>query len=371
MSDATAHLDAAKPPRDGEALDEEKLIAWLRGLDGDVASFDALSVKQYPSGHSNLTYELTLTAGDTTRALVLRRPPFGNKVKSAHDMGREFRILAAIHGALPKAPKPVAHCDDESVLGAPFYVMEKLTGVILRRKLPAGLTLGAAELGALGHAFVDTLAEIHEVDYTAVGLDTLGKPEGYVERQVSGWSKRYEDAKTDDIPAMIELATWLRASMPKESGAGLIHNDFKYDNLVLAPEGLGQGGSARVIGVLDWEMSTIGDPLMDLGTALAYWVEAGDPAPFQTYTFGPTNLPGGPTRRDVLALYDARRPGVVPDDMRFYYAFAIFKNAVVAQQIYRRFKLGLTSDERFGAMIFAVQMLASMGLETTLGRGLE
>lgn len=365
-----APLDASKAPREGERLDEEKLAAWLRAQPA-LAAFDELHVTQFPSGHSNLTYELGLRGTDgVTRSYVLRRPPFGNKVKSAHDMGREVRILGSIHDVFPKAPRPVAYCEDEAVLGAPFYVMEKLTGVILRRKLPQGLALGEAELGSLGRAFVDTLAEIHEIDYAAAGLGSLGKPEGYVERQVTGWAKRYEDAKTDDIPPMVELAAWLASNMPKESAAALIHNDFKYDNLVIAADSLAPGEDARVIGVLDWEMSTIGDPLMDLGTALAYWVEATDPGPFQTYTFGPTNLPGGPTRRDILKLYDARRPGIVPDDMRFYYAFAIFKNAVVAQQIYRRFKLGLTTDERFGAMIFAVQMLASMGLETTRGQGL-
>ena len=366
MSAESAWLDQAKPVRAGETFDLERLGDFIRAK--LLPELSKLEVKQFPSGHSNLTYliEAQTPAGPTVE-YVLRRPPLGNKVKSAHDMGREFTILSAIRPAFSKVPAPLAHCEDEAILGAPFYLMERLSGMVLRRKLPAQLSLEPARLHALAGAFIETFAEIHELPYERLGLATLGRPEGYVERQVLGWAKRYEDAKTDDIPAMIELATWLTANQPKHSAAALIHNDFKYDNLLFDPASFESNTTVEVRGVLDWEMSTIGDPLMDLGTALAYWITASDPAPFQTYTFGPTNLPGGPTREELLALYDKRRPGLVPDDMRFYYIFALFKNAVVAQQIYRRFKLGLTQDERFGMMIFAVGMLASTGLEATSG----
>jgi aminoglycoside phosphotransferase (APT) family kinase protein len=289
---------------------------------------------------------------------VLRRPPFGNKVKTAHDMGREARILSAISPLYPKAPKPIAVCEDESILGAPFYVMERIRGVVLRRKLPSGIDASPNVLAALAESFVDALVELHELplekDGAATPIAALGKPEGYVERQVTGWTKRYFDSKTDDIPDVERTADWLAKNLPSGARAAMIHNDFKYDNVVLDPSHL-----PRIVGVLDWEMATLGDPLMDLGTTLAYWVQANDPAPLQTYTFGPTNLSGSPTRRELLSMYAARRPGVVPDDMRFYYVFALFKNAVVAQQIYARFKRGATQDERFAAMIFAVGILGN------------
>lgn len=349
----TTPIDPSKPIRKGEELDLPKLTEFLsRALDESVRE---LAVDQFPSGHSNLTYRVTLHRTDgTERELVLRRPPFGNRVKSAHDMGREVRMLTALAPHYPMAPKPIASCEDESVLGAPFYVMDRIRGVILRKKTPEGVNLSPDVLARLADSFIDALALLHELPLEGTGLAALGKPEGYVERQVTGWAKRYEDAKTDDIPDVERTAKWLLDNLPASSRAAVIHNDFKYDNLVLDPSDL-----TKIIGVLDWEMSTLGDPLMDLGTSLAYWVEASDPAPIQSYTFGPTNLPGNPTRQELLAKYAAKRPGVVPEDMRFYYVFALFKNAVVAQQIYARYHRGATTDERFAMMIFAVRILGA------------
>ncbi|MBL8741766.1 MAG: phosphotransferase family protein, partial [Myxococcales bacterium] len=348
-ADVRSSIDASTKTRAGEELALEPLRRCLAGAWGEDAVHE-IEVEQFPSGHSNLTYLLRVTARDgASRELVLRRPPFGNRVKTAHDMGREHRLLSALHPSFDKAPRPVFFSEDESILGAPFYLMERIPGVILRRKPPAGLTLDEATLATLADRFIDTLVELHELPYEKVGLGDFGKPNGYVERQVSGWTKRYLDAKTDEIPEIERVAEWLAKHKPASSGASLIHNDFKDDNLVLDPADL-----TRVIGVLDWEMATIGDPMMDLATALAYWIQADDPAPLQTYTFGPTNLPGSPTRREMLAKYAARRPGSVPSDMRFYNAFALFKNAVVAQQIYARWKRGATKDPRFEMMIFAV-----------------
>lgn len=349
-----ASVDSPGQVRKGEELDTDRLSQWLASTLGDAAA-GGVEVEQFPSGHSNLTYLVRmLDAAGATRELVLRRPPFGNKVKSAHDMGREHRLLSVLHAHFAKAPRVVASCDDESVLGAPFYLMERLSGVILRRKLVDGVELTPRTLTTLADSFIDTLIELHELPFEAIGLGSFGKPVGYVERQVTGWTKRYFDAKTDDIPDIERVATWLSGNQPKTYGASLIHNDFKYDNLVLDPHDL-----TRIVGVLDWEMSTVGDPMMDLATALAYWIQADDPAPLQTYTFGPTNVAGSPSRQALLEAYAKRRPGSVPDDMRFYYAFALFKNAVVAQQIYARFKRGATSDPRFAMMIFGVQMLAA------------
>jgi aminoglycoside phosphotransferase (APT) family kinase protein len=369
--DRAALVDAPRAVRSGEELDAEKLCTFLKA--GPIPDAHAVEIEQFPSGHSNLTYLVRVHGSDgRTSELVLRRPPFGNRVRSAHDMGRENTILSALHPIWPKVPRPVAYTEDESVIGAPFYLMERVRGTILRKKLPADFAPTPAKLAALARSAVETLVEIHALDWEKTPLAKIGKPEGYVERQVTGWAKRYEDAKTEEIPAMGELAAWLTKNLPTQRAAALIHNDFKYDNLVFDTEAMVAPDASRVPirGVLDWEMATIGDPLMDLGTVLSYWVEAGDPAPFQTYTFGPTNVDGGPTRRDLLRLYDELRPGTVPDDMHFYYTFALFKNAVVAQQIYKRWALGLTKDERFAAMIWGVKMLAEFGLEASRSPGM-
>ena len=346
-------LDRAAPPREGEGLDTQKLSAFLSehaGLDGPI------EVGQFPKGHSNLTY--LLKVGD--RELVLRRPPFGSKVKTAHDMGREHRILSALHGHYP-APRPIAMCDDESVLGAKFYVMERISGVILRKDFPPGATPSPDEVRRIHTSLVDRLAELHAVDVVKVGLGDLGKPEGYVERQVSGWTKRYEGSQTDDIAVVTDVAKYLAANLPKESGAALIHNDFKLDNVVLDPDDLG-----RVIGVLDWEMSTLGDPLMDLGTSVGYWLEAGDDAAMQMIRWAPTTVPGSLTRREVIDRYEAQTGRAVVNPV-YYYAFGLWKTAVVLQQIYYRYKHGLTKDERFAPLIFAVKVLcdqAARAIET-------
>src|SRR6185503_8810640 len=194
------------------------------------------------------------------------------KVKSAHDMGREVRVLEKLCKVYPPAPRPLAYCDDPSVLGAPFYLMERIRGIVLRRALPKGLELAPDTVRRLGDAFVDNLVALHSIDPEAAGLGDLGKPVGYVERQVTGWTKRWHDSKTDDVPHVDQIAAWLAARIPAESGAAIIHNDYKYDNIVLDA-----GDPTRIVGVLDWEMATLGDPLMDLGTAFGYWVEAGDP----------------------------------------------------------------------------------------------
>ena len=334
-------VDGTRAVRPGEELDAKKLAQFL--------GWDEVRVSQFPSGHSNLTY---LVEGGG-RQLVLRRPPFGAKTvgKTAHDMGREYRILSRLHAVYPQAPKPVAYTEDASILGAPFYVMERIVGVILRRDPPAGL-LSPQTAKQLGESFIDNLVTLHQLDYRAAGLGELGKPEGYVERQVRGWAERYRNARTDDIADMEFLEKWLIEHMPQESGAALIHNDYKYDNLVLAPDDL-----TRIIGVLDWEMSTVGDPLMDLGTALSYWVHADDPPALQAVRMCATHLPGSLRREQLLSRYQ-ERTGRDILDIVFYYCFALFKSCGVVQQIYYRYKQGLTKDERFGAMIHAVHALS-------------
>lgn len=344
-------LDRAIAPRPGEEIDPAKLAAWLEAHVPGAAG--PLEILQYPSGHSNLTY--LVRAGE--RDMVLRRPPVGSQVKSAHDMGREVRVLGRLAG-LYEAPRPLASCDDASVLGAPFYVMERIAGAILRRKPPEGFALGPERARKLGEAFVAQLAKLHAIDWREAGFGELGKPEGYVRRQVEGWAKRWEAARTDPIDDMDTIGAWLAARIPAESGAAIVHNDFKFDNLVLDP-----AEGARIVGVLDWEMATVGDPLLDLGVALGYWVEPTDPPELRALAFGPTDVPGSPTRREVVELY-ARATGRDPGDITFAYAFALFKIAVVAQQIYVRWKHGLTKDPRFGRMLDAARALAAEAART-------
>jgi aminoglycoside phosphotransferase (APT) family kinase protein len=341
--------------RQGEELPNERLMAYLSehltGLDGP------LIVEQFPAGFSNLTYLLRI--GD--RELVLRRPPIGAKIKTAHDMSREYRILSHLYPVYKKVPRPLLFCDDDAIVGAPFYVMERVNGVILRAQPPRGIDLNPGLMRGLSQTFIENLVEIHEVDYEAAGLGELGSPQGYVQRQVEGWTKRYLNARTDDVPAIERLAEWLVERLPADSPRGaLIHNDYKYDNIVLAPEDL-----TRVVAVLDWEMATIGDPLMDFGTSLGYWVEQSDPEEWQRYGFGLTSLSGSFTRAELLEQY-VKLSGRRIDDPVFYFAFGLLKIAVIVQQIYFRYQKGLTRDPRFatlGELVKACGNLAQRAIE--------
>ncbi len=337
-----ATLDAAKPVRKGEELDVPALARFLETTETEV------EVSQFPGGHSNLTYLVRVGS----RELVLRRPPFGNTVKTAHDMGREVRMLTRLQPFYPKAPRVIASCDDPSVLGAPFYLMERMVGVVVRRTPPKGVELTPRLARALSELVVDGLVELHAIDVAKNGLLDLGKPDGFVERQVRGWSERYVAAETDDIAEMHALSEWLRSSIPTSPPPTIVHNDWKLDNLVLS-EDLG-----RIVGVLDWEMSTVGDPLIDLGTTLSYWVESGDDELLKSVAFGPTTAEGTLTRREVVLRY-AAQSGRDVSHIDFYYVFALFKTAVVAQQIYARYKKGLTTDERFASFIYGVRALAA------------
>ena len=338
-------LDSPREVRPGEEVDLARLGPWLsaQGLEG------AVTVEQFPRGHSNLTYLLRVGG----RELVLRRPPFGSKVRGAHDMSREVRFLTRLQGVYPLAPRVVAACEDATLLGGPFYLMERIAGIILRGP-SLRIALGEAGVRALCESFVDGLAALHAIDWQEAGIE--GHPDGYVRRQVEGWTRRWHDARTDDIPEVDAIAAWLAARIPSASAATLLHNDYKYDNLVLDP-----GDPTRIVGVLDWEMATVGDPLMDLGTALGYWVEEGDDDALKSFAFGPTFAPGSLTRRELAARY-GQRTGRDVSGMLFYYCFALFKTAVVAQQIYARYKQGLTRDERFASFIFGVQILSQQAM---------
>lgn len=343
-------IDRPQPVRPGEELDVARLEAYLRE---HIPNFTGpVAIEQFPCGYSNLTY--WLRAGD--QEWVLRRPPFGAAIKTAHDMGREYRILSHLINVYPKVPRPLVYCEDESVLGAPFYVMERVKGVIVRAKPPKGLELSPELMRRLSEAFIDHLAELHAVDYEAAGLGDLGQPDGYVARQVKGWTERYKNARTDDIPEIERVAAWLADHQPPEAGAALIHNDYKYDNVVLDPEDL-----SSILAVLDWEMATIGDPLMDLGTTLGYWVDPDDPDELQVMQFCLTTLPGNLNRQQLVERY-AQKSGRDVSQVLFYYVYALFKIAVIVQQIYARYKRGFTQDERFANLIVCVRVLGQTAL---------
>lgn len=344
-------IDQPTAVRPGEGLDVGTLAAYLRRHLPDIS--EPIQVQQFPSGYSNLTYLLRI--GE--KEFVLRRPPFGaHTIRAGHDMKREYRTLVGLSKVYVKVPRPLLYCEDESVIGAPFYIMERVRGVVLRTVPPAGLDLRPDVLQKLSQSFVDNLAEIHAVDYQAAGLGDLGRPQGYVQRQIRGWSERYAAARTDDIPEMERVRDWLDAHRPPDSGAALIHNDYKYDNLVLDPTDL-----SRIVAVLDWEMATIGDPLMDLGSTLGYWVQADDPEELQQFRFCPTTLRGNFTRAEIVARYAERSRRDV-SDILFYYVYALFKIAVIVQQIYFRYHRGFTRDERFARMIHLVRLLGAMAV---------
>lgn len=303
-----------------------------------------ITIEKFEGGFSNLTFQLKTDQGN----FVLRRPPFGLKISKAHDMVREFRILQGLEKAgYSKIPKPILCCEDESIIGAPFFIMQKVEGLILRNKMPKGIPLSKDFFEKLSKNSIDVLLELHQLELSESGLDQLGKPEGYVERQVQGWSERYFNSQTEEIPEMTAISEWLKSNSPIKQNIGFIHNDFKYDNLVLGgPE------DSEIKAVLDWEMATVGDPLMDLGTTLAYWAEAGDPEILKMFNLSyPT---GNFTKAEVIAYYASKSP-LDLEHILFYYIFGVFKVGVIAQQIYKRFQMGFAPDPRFSALIHVVK----------------
>lgn len=335
-----SNIDKPINIRDGEELDNQKLLLFLKNhLNGFS---NTLKVKQFPGGFSNLTYLISTD----DKEFVLRKPPIGANIKSAHDMSREYNVLSLLNPIYDKIPKPILFCDDSTIIGSPFYLMERVEGIILRNKIPKDLKLSANDFKKLSIQIIENLVDLHNLELEKSNLISLGKPDGYVERQVKGWTKRYFNAETDQINAMNYTAEWMASHIPSHTDVSFIHNDYKYDNLVL------DANSLQIKAVLDWEMSTVGDPLMDLGTMLSYWVEKGEhPALLQ---FNITWMDGHLTRQDVIEKYaDLRHVKV--EDILFYYVFGNFKLAVIAQQIYARYKKGLTKDKRFEALIHVVK----------------
>ena len=342
-------IDSATAVRQGEELNIPALESYLKSA---IPGFGRIAAsQQFSGGFSNLTY---LIKTDGAQEYILRRPPVGANIKSAHDMGREFRVLSLLQPHYSKVPTPYCFCESDDVLGAPFYVMERVRGVILRAKDGENEGLTPKLMRTLSEKLIENLVVLHDLDIEATGLIQLGKPDGYVVRQVGGWIKRYEAAMTDDIPAMTKTGEWLQTHLPRAQKPAFIHNDYKYDNVVLDP--LDQ---TRILAVLDWEMATVGDPLMDLGATLAYWCEAEDGAFMKQFNL--TWKEGNLSRREVIDLY-SRLSGRDLSDIGFYYVFGLYKNAVIAQQIYARWKKGFTKDSRFGGLIYWVRELSEMAL---------
>lgn len=316
---------------------------------------EEIEITPMSGGFSNLTFRIDTPIG----AFALRRPPYGNTVSKAHDMERECRVLELLYQSdYKKIPKPVLYFEDAEIIGAPFFIMEFVEGPVLRNRVPREWGFTESHFRKLSENTISTLLDLHLINLQLSGLAALGKPEGYVLRQVEGWIYRYQRAKTDAIPEMEKISNWLIANLPEKENAGLIHNDFKYDNLILEVE-----NPTEIKAVMDWEMATVGDPLMDLGTTLAYWAQEDDPEILKQFNL--TYLPGNMTRQEVINFYNLRSP-LELDNMLFYYAFGLFKVAVIAQQIYKRFAMGLTQDPRFGALIYVVKAAAEKGEKAIL-----
>ena len=340
--------------RPDERFDEARLADYLRGrLPGADAP---LAVRQFGGGAANLTYLLDYG----THQYVLRRPPLGPVPKGAHDMAREYRVLSVLHRAYPPAPAAYLYCDDPSVIGADFFVMERRRGVVVRKAVPAAFADVEDAPVRMAHALVDALADLHAVDYDALGLGDLGQSEGFVERQVEGWWRRWQHARTDDLAAMDAVYTWLKAHVPPSQGAALVHNDYKLDNVMLAPDDPG-----RVVAVFDWDMCTLGDPLSDLGALLTYWTQADDPAHFQGMAMMPVDA-RFPSRADLAARY-AARSGRDLGDLAFYHALGLYRLTVILAQIYVRFRRGQTQDRRFAALGPLIPLTARAAHEVALG----
>jgi aminoglycoside phosphotransferase (APT) family kinase protein len=348
-------LDQSGNIREGEELDFTKIDAYMKsiisGLKGE------LQITQFPGGASNLTYQISY--GE--QSFILRRPPFGKIAKGAHDMLREANIMQALNPVYPYVPNIIDICEDESILGCHFYVMEKLTGIIPRQNMPKELELSEPDTRAMCMSVVDKFIELHQVNVMGTDLEKLGKGLGYVERQIMGWSDRYVKSMTDDATDFATVMDWLKSNMPKDVAQVLIHNDFRLDNVVLDVD-----DTSKVIGVLDWEMATIGDPLMDLGNSLAYWIQADDEPQFQMMRRQPTHLKGMLTRQEVIDYY-LEKTGYKVESFVFYEVYGLFRLAVIMQQIYYRYFNGQTKDKRFAGFVHASKYLEARCLKMIEG----
>ncbi|MGB3726100.1 MAG: phosphotransferase family protein [Glaciecola sp.] len=338
-------IDTAGSVRPGEELPYEPLHAWLNANIGNLEG--NMNITQYSGGASNWTYCL----GFNNRELILRRPPAGTKAKGAHDMGREYRLQDSLKPVFDKVPTMLGYTDDESVIGAEFYVMEKINGVIPRKHFPRGVNLTPQQANTLCKTALDELISLHNVDYQAANLHHIGKGAGYAERQISGWIARYGKAKTWNVPSAKKVMHWLEKNLPSKETICITHNDFRFDNLVLDA-----ADPTQILGVLDWELATLGDPLMDLGNSLAYWIQADDDFLAKSTQRQPTDIPGMMTRQEVIAYY-CQQQGLEPKDFAFYEVYGLFRLAGIVQQIYYRYHHKQTRNKAYKNMWVFVHYL--------------
>ena len=322
-------------PRSDEGLATQRLEPYLREhlplTDGDFV------LRQFRGGHANLTYLVRFGATE----YVLRRPPLGPLAPGSHDMGREYRVLSKLHAHFALAPESFLFCDDASIIGAPFQVMERRRGIVIRNRMPDHPADGPELRRRIGEMMVDVLAALHAVDREAAGLGDLGHPEGFVARQLKGWSERWRAAAHEDNAEMTKLIAWLERRLPETRYVSILHNDYKLDNMIVDSQ-----DPAIPVAVLDWDMCTSGDALMDLGYLLNQWVEPGDDPAWIEWAAMPTWQPGFAHREDIIEQY-CQRSGFDVGDVQWYYAFSVMKFAVIIQQIYIRYRRGQTRDERF------------------------
>lgn len=328
-------LDIGGAVRKGEELDVEAVTDWL--LQQGLALTGLPELTQYSGGASNWTYRLKYPEAD----LVLRRPPKGTKAKGAHDMGREFKIQSLLKPVFPHVPDMVGHCADASLIGSEFYMMRRIEGIIPRKHMPRGVRLSKEEARALNMNFLDRLIELHQIDIHASGLDVLSKGSGYTRRQLEGWNQRYDKARTWNVSSFAKVRKWLDANCPDDVKLCMIHNDWRLDNVVLNP-----AKPTEIIGALDWELATVGDPLMDLGSVITYWVQADDNFLMKTLQRQPSNMPGMMTRQDMVNYY-LEKTGMQTGNWTFYEVFGLFRLAVIAQQIYYRYYHRQTRNPAF------------------------
>ena len=340
-------IDKPTEIRDDEKLNNSKLFEYLSEIiDLDIESFDIL---QFPSGYSNLTYLIK----SNEKEYVLRKPPHGAKIKSGHDMSREFKVLSSLKEQYHKTPRPIHYCSNTDIIGTDFYLMERVKGIILRSNNYSQIISDKSQFNFLAEQFVDSFVELHKLDINKIGLTDFGNPNGYNSRQVHGWCKRYNNSKTEELMEMEIVMKWLKSNISQSKYVSLIHNDFKYDNLVIDSNDL------SVKSVLDWEMCTTGDPFMDLGTSLAYWINKDDPEYMQAINLNITSNENNPKRGEILEMYSTRF-GVNIENIVFYFVFGLFKIAVIVQQIYFRYERGFTNDIRFKNLNLVVQSYARM-----------
>lgn len=333
--------------RHGEELNLQILSQYLHGK---IEGAESIRVEQFPGGHSNLTYLLNIS----NREYVLRRAPLGPVAPKAHDMIREAHILQAVHPHFPPAPEVYHICEDPTIVGAPFYLMERRRGIVLRSEIPPEISRHENYAARISRAFVDCMIQLHAVDIEKHGLRSLGKPEGFIERQVKGWTERWERARTDPSPEMDRIMAFFARTVPRAAAPTLIHNDFKLDNVMIdstAPD--------RLEAVLDWEMTTVGDPLSDVGLTLCYWSSSLVPGTsLQAVTTGP----GWYGREEFVAHY-ASKTGRDVSTLPWYEAFGVAKLAVILQQIYYRYWRGQTTDDRFAHFNDRVSSLVTRAAE--------